>query len=489
MGQTRTPFSIFQNIFNLFSTTSDQGYEPVNTQDLDGEETTPDPNTMNTNAHTGDMADTNKSAFVTHSASAWSGRGDSNSDEPTVPGHGAGTVADRETSSSETAEASQGLYILEAKSVHWWSYLATADFWIVVAIGQVLALCITATNTFTTFLNNENFSAPAFQTLFNYVFLAIIYNTIFLVRDGPRVWLQTTYRDGWKYLIMAFLDVEGNYFTVLAYEYTNLLSAQLLNFWSIVCVVIISFLFLKVRYKPFQIVGILICCGGMGILLGSDYIVQRDSGSSGGESKLKGDLFGLLGATLYGTSNVLEEWLVSKAPMHHVLAYIGLLGMIINGTQAAIFDRDTIAGSAWSGKVGGYLAGYTVCLTLFYTLAPLILRMGSAAFFDISLLTANFWGVIIGIHVFGLSIHFMYPIAFVCIIIGLMIYFLSGSILGDSKKPWLGDNQEGGVAGVGTAKLRAINAARMAQVEAENGYVPAPVKTTARLRAIFGKKL
>jgi solute carrier family 35 protein F1/2 len=254
-----------------------------------------------------------------------------------------------------------------------------------------------------------------------------------------------------------------------------------------VCVVIISFVMLKDRYKLIQCFGIIVCCGGMGILLASDYIVQRDSGTSGGETKLKGDLFGLLGASLYGISNVFEEWLVSKAPMYHVLAFMGLLGTIINGTQAAIFDRDTIAGSAWSGKVGGYLVGYTLCLTLFYSLAPLILRMGSAAFFDISLLTANFWGVIIGIHVFGLSIHFLYPIAFVCIIIGLTIYFLSGSVLGDSKKPWLGDNQEAGVAGVGTAKLRAINAARMAHVEAENGTVPD--KKLAKVRALFGKKI
>lgn len=358
----------------------------------------------------------------------------------------------------ETEAATRGLHILEARSAHWYSYLLTPSFWLVIAIGQVLALCITATNTFTSFLSGAHFNAPAFQTFFNYAFLAVVYNTLFLVRDGPRAWWRLARRDGWKYLIMAFLDVEGNYFTVLAYQYTNILSAQLLNFWSIVCVVLISFFLLKVRYKIFQVVGILVCCGGMGILLASDHITGSNGGP--GANMLKGDLFGLLGATLYGTSNVLEEWLVSKAPMHHVLAFIGLLGMIINGVQASIFDRDSIAAANWDGQIAGWLVGYTLCLALFYTLAPLILRMGSAAFFDISLLTANFWGVIIGIRVFGLTIHFLYPIAFVCIVIGLFVYFLSGNILGDSRKPWLGENQEGGVAGIGTAKLRAIKAAQ-----------------------------
>ncbi|TQV98065.1 DUF914 domain membrane protein [Cordyceps javanica] len=373
--------------------------------------------------------------------------------------------------SSEGDSVTQGMHILETQSSHWWSYITTPDFWIVVAIGQVLALCITATNTFTTFLANAHTNIPAFQTVFNYILLFLVYTTVFLIRDGPRVWWRALLKDGWRYLIMAFLDVEGNYFTVLAYRYTNILSAQLINFWSIVCVVVISFTLLKVRYKLFQVIGILVCCGGMGILLASDHITNSNGGPA--ENHLKGDLFALLGATLYGTSNVFEEWLVSKAPMHHVLSFIGLFGMIINGVQAAIFDRTSFQQAHWDSQVAGWLVGYTLCLFLFYTLAPLILRMGSAAFFDISLLTANFWGVIIGIRVFGLTIHFLYPIAFVCIILGLVTYFLSGSLLGDSKKPWLGENQEGGVAGFGTAKLRAINAARIAQQEAENGY-PAP---------------
>lgn len=382
---------------------------------------------------------------------------------------------------SEAAAASQGLDLLDARPARWYSYLATVDFWLVVAIGQVLALCITATNTFTTLLASARFNAPALQTLLNYALLALVYNALFLARDGPRAWARTARRDGWKYLVMAFLDVEGNYFTVLAYQYTNILSAQLLNFWSIVCIVAISALLLHVRYRPTQLIGILVCCGGMGILLASDHLQRRNGG--GGPEMLRGDLYGLLGATLYGSSNVLEEWLVSKAPMHHVLAFIGLLGVLINGVQAAIFDRASLAASQWSDSVAVWLVGYTLCLFLFYTLAPLILRMGSAAFFDISLLTANFWGVI-GVRVFGLSIHFLYPVAFACIVAGLAVYFLSGS-LGDSRKPWLGRNQEAGVAGIGTAKLRAINAARAAAHAAAGDAVGSSEVSTPTARGLL----
>ncbi|OTA97551.1 hypothetical protein M434DRAFT_26576 [Hypoxylon sp. CO27-5] len=353
---------------------------------------------------------------------------------------------------------SHGLQHIEAKKFHWYSYLTTADFWIVLLLGQLLSLCITATNTFTTFLANYGTSIPAFQTVFMYILLSLIYLTYTVYTYGPKKYGKILLRDGWKYFILSFLDVQGNYFTVLAYRYTNILSAQLINFWAIVCVVIISFLLLHVRYKIFQIIGILICCGGMGILLASDHIQGNNGGPA--ENMLKGDLFALLGATCYGLTNVFEEWYVSKRPMYEVLSFMGLFGMCINGVQAAIFDRQSFQQATWNNAVAGYLVGYTLVLALFYSVVPFILRIASAAFYNISLLTANFWGTIIGIHVFGYAIHFMYPIAFVLIIVGLTVYFLAGSILGESKKPWLGDNQEDGVAGWGTAKLKALNTAR-----------------------------
>jgi solute carrier family 35, member F1/2 len=411
-----------------------------------------------------EVATSTQPEVVTHTASLKDGmnRVNTNSDQDVI----AYDAAVPQT--SEDAAVGQGIHILETKSVHWWSYLTTPDFWIVLGIGQILALCITSTNTLSSLLAGEGTSVPAFQNIFNYVLLFLIYTTVFIVKEGPKAWGVVAWKHGWKYLIMSFLDVEGNYFTVLAYRYTNILSAQLINFWAIVCVVIISFFFLKVRYSIFQIIGIVVCIGGMGILIGSDHISGGNGGP--GEDMVKGDLFALVGATCYGLSNVFEEWLVSKAPVYHVLSFIGLFGVIINGVQCAIFDRQAFQDATWNGDIAGYLVGFTLCLCLFYSLVPFLLRMASAGFYNISLLTANFWGVIIGTRVFGLSVHFMYPIAFVCIIIGLTTYFLTGSTLGESKKPWLGDNQEEGFAGLGTAKLKALNAARNAQLEPENGH-------------------
>jgi solute carrier family 35 protein F1/2 len=262
--------------------------------------------------------------------------------------------------------------------------------------------------------------------------------------------------------------------------------------------------------------GILVCCGGMGLLLASDHITGSNGGTAA--NQLKGDLFMLLGSSCYGLDNVLEEFLVSKRPIYEVVGQIGFWGTIISGAQAGIFDRAAFRAATWDGKVGGYLVGYTGCLFIFCELfclcfgaifvnhnpvlppsifvgytndavedsfTPIMFRMSSAAFFNISLLTGNFWGVAIGTKVFGLHIHYLYPIAFVLIMVGefpmmrktlyqilvgvglhddcqhihclgLFVYFtLTKSVLGEAKKPWLGHNQHLGISGIGTARRKA----------------------------------
>jgi solute carrier family 35 protein F1/2 len=357
-------------------------------------------------------------------------------------------------SSSEAAPADQ----LDNKKKGFLAYFKTKEFYIILILGQVLAITNTATSTFSTLLSNDGTSIPAFQTFFNYVLLNIIFTTYSFYRYGFKGWARMVWYRGWKYFILAFCDVEGNYFIVLAYRYTTMLSAQLINFWAIAVVVIISFIFLRVRYHISQILGILICIGGMGVLIASDHITGTNGGDISSGSQVKGDLFALLGATFYGLANTGEEYFVSTEPVYEVLGQMAFWGMLINGVQAGIFDRASFRSATWNSQVGGYLTGYTLCLTFFYCLAPLLFRLSSAAFFNISMLTMNFWGVVIGIEVFHYTIHWMYPIAFVLIIVGQLIYFLGRRVLGEARKPWLGRNQERGVSGLFTAK-RKIDAA------------------------------
>lgn len=363
--------------------------------------------------------------------------------------HSSGDSPSPADSSSALANARRELF----------AYVRTPRFYLVLFMGQVLSLCITGTNTLTALLANHGTSIPAFQLFFNYVLLNIVYSSYTLYQVGPKGYWEMLRTRSWKYFILSFLDVEGNYFVVLAFRYTTVISAQLINFWAIVAVVILSFSFLRVRYHWTQVVGILVCCGGMGLLLARD---AKNGSSVGGSipTELKGDLFMLLGASFYGFSNVAEEFLVSTAPLYEVVGQIGMWGMFISGVQASIFDRQSFRNANWTPAVGGYQAGFTLIMFIFYTTVPVLLRLSSAAFFNISLLTSNFYGVAIGIRVFGYHFDRFYPLAFTMIILGLCLYFAYLSVFGEAKKPWLGENQEDGVAGVGTAKRMATEQAR-----------------------------
>jgi solute carrier family 35 protein F1/2 len=78
------------------------------------------------------------------------------------------------------------------------AYLLTKDFWFILVLGQILAICITGTNTLTTLLVIEGTSIPAFQTLFNYVLLNIMYTGYTFYKYGFKKWAKMIRKDGWK---------------------------------------------------------------------------------------------------------------------------------------------------------------------------------------------------------------------------------------------------------------------------------------------------
>ncbi len=84
------------------------------------------------------------------------------------------------------------------RSNDWFAYIKTRDFWIVLVLGQILALCLTATNTFSTLLVNKGTSIPAFQTFINYVFLNLIYTSYTIYKYGLKGYGKFLWKDGWK---------------------------------------------------------------------------------------------------------------------------------------------------------------------------------------------------------------------------------------------------------------------------------------------------
>ncbi|KAI1309330.1 hypothetical protein EDD11_004113 [Mortierella claussenii] len=299
--------------------------------------------------------------------------------------------------------------------------LCSRHFLIILVLGQVLSLCITATTIFTTKLaqGDNPISIPTTQSFLNYFVLGVVYTGVTLYKEGLRGWFEIMRRRSLYYIAFALIDVEGNYFVVKAYNYTSLLSAMLLDAWTIPCVVLLSVLFLRMRFVRWHYLGVFICLVGMGFLIWSDMKAGKDFP---GSDYVKGDLFCILGATLYAFSNVGQEYLVRQRPMYEVVGQLGFWATIINGIQLAILERHELQNIEWTGSVVGYIIGFDIAMFLMYSLSPLLFRLSSATFFNLSLLTSDFYGLLFGLFLFDAQINKIYPIAYVLIILGIIMY-------------------------------------------------------------------
>ncbi|KAF9905956.1 hypothetical protein BX616_000872 [Lobosporangium transversale] len=290
----------------------------------------------------------------------------------------------------------------------------------IVLLGQFLALCITATTILTTELaQTNNISIPTTQSFLNYLVLGVVYTTITLFKVGFSGWWEIIRRRSLYYILFALIDVEGNYFIVKAYSYTSLLSAMLLDAWTIPCVVLLSVFFLKMRFVRWHYLGVFVCLVGMAFLIWSDMRAGKDYP---GTDYIKGDLFCLVGATFYAFSNVGQEYLVRQRPMYEVVGQLGFWATIINGIQLAILERHELKSITWTGPIIGYIIGFDIAMFLLYSVSPILLRLSSATFFNLSLLTSDFYGLLFGLFLFSAKINELYPIAYVLICLGIIIY-------------------------------------------------------------------
>lgn len=114
----------------------------------------------------------------------------------------------------------------------------------------------------------------------------------------------------------------------------------------------------------------MICIGGLVMLVASDQL----TGNKGSEAvnKVKGDLFMVSGATLYGFSNsgfsdlfnhclilallanAAEEYLVRQSPLYEVVGQLGMWGTLIIGAQAAILEHKAMKDVPWNGPIGEF---------------------------------------------------------------------------------------------------------------------------------------
>ncbi|TFL02085.1 DUF914-domain-containing protein [Pterulicium gracile] len=298
--------------------------------------------------------------------------------------------------------------------------LWTRRFVLSLLAGQAVALCITCTNVTTTELVSRGWALPTTQSVFLYFALFIIYTPYTMYQYGMKGWAKMVLRDGWKYIILAACDVEANFMVVKAYQYSNLLSCMLLNAWATPVCMFFSWVYMRPRYRWSQILGVLVCIGGLGMLVASDQLTNKDYVAA---NVAKGNGLMLAGATLYGFTNATEEFFVRNSPLYEVVGQLGMWGFIICMSQAAGLEHKDWMVMNWDGAVIGLIVAFTAAMLILYTVAPILYRMASSTFYNISLLASNFYGLLFGLFLYNYDPYWLYFVSFVVVIVGLVVYF------------------------------------------------------------------
>uniref|UniRef100_A0A0R3RI81 Solute carrier family 35 member F1 n=1 Tax=Elaeophora elaphi TaxID=1147741 RepID=A0A0R3RI81_9BILA len=302
-----------------------------------------------------------------------------------------------------------------------------------IVYGQILSLCLCGTGVGSQLLSKNGVNTPAAQSFLNYFLLSFIYGTMLVFRKGENSFLPVVRKRGWRYLLLAIVDVQANYIIVYAYQFTNLTSVQLLDCSTIPMVLLLSWLFLSTRYLLTHIIGVGICLVGIAVLIWADALEGK--GSSGDSNRVLGDVLCLTGSILYAVGNVGEEFLVKQNSRVEYLGMVGLFGSIISGIQLAALEHRELASVNWSGTIVVYYLLFAACMFLFYSLVSVVVQKASALMFNLSILTADFYTLIFGIFMFKYEFHPLYFASFSLVIIGSLIYSIRETERRDSDEP------------------------------------------------------
>ncbi|KAJ0062140.1 hypothetical protein NL108_016191, partial [Boleophthalmus pectinirostris] len=202
----------------------------------------------------------------------------------------------------------------------------------------------------------------------------------------------------WKYLVMGLADVEANYTVVKAYQYTTLTSIQLLDCFVIPVLMLLSWFFLKTRYRPLHFAAVMVCLIGVGAMVGADILAGRAQGSE--EAVVLGDALVLVSASLYAVSNVCQEHTVKTLSTGEFLGMMGLFGTIISGVQLAVLESGAVGLITWNLRIALLFALYALCMFALYSFMPVVVRMTSATAVNLSLLTADLFSLFCGLFLF-----------------------------------------------------------------------------------------
>ena len=323
----------------------------------------------------------------------------------------------------------------------------------VIAIAQTLSILISITSIISAFLSKEGLSCPASQNFLCYLLLFLYHKLVHIKMNNGNEY--DTRNEGvvdervsehvendaaldrkfnnWKFMLLALLDVEANFFIVLSFRYTSVTSVVLLNQFSIPMAATLTWFAGLAKYSFGNMAGITCCLLGLLVLTSSDIFLHSNSAVDRGRgiNPLMGDSLALFAAMIYASANVFQELLLERASASDVLGNLGMYGAIISLVQGLLLELKVLAAATWSLSIIGAVLAYSFVLFLFYSLVPKVLQSAGSTLLNLSLLSSNLWVVLSRLFFFGgfsLWDAIVFAVSFGLVSSGVALYSLCGKV-------------------------------------------------------------
>ncbi|XP_022912039.2 solute carrier family 35 member F2-like [Onthophagus taurus] len=309
--------------------------------------------------------------------------------------------------------------------------------WQNIILGQILSLLLVISNTILHHVNTPPINVlPTGQNFPHYMFLCSVYTSWLAFRRGDHGLISIIKARGWRYLLLCLIDVQANTLLSTAHQFTTLTCVQLLGCVAIPVALALSCLVLGVRFRMVHIIAVSICLIGVGGLV----LANIDDKKMDGKNQLVGDMLCLGGAVLFAIVTVLQELSVKNTDVVEYLGLLGLFGSVVSGIQMLLLEKQTILNTSWS-DASVLLGTLTLCQFIYCTLSSIfLLYMGNTAL-HLSLLTGNYYTLMIGMLLFNYKLHALYFLSFVLTMTGVFIYSIRQTPIGSHSRRYTQNNR------------------------------------------------
>ena len=223
----------------------------------------------------------------------------------------------------------------------------------------------------------------------------------------------------YMYAILAVADMYAQIFMIWAFRYTTITSVAVMDALAIPSAMVLSRFWLGRRYGLLHFVGVIACMTGILLNVFQDYeedqAAQAEAIASGNPQdsypqKALGDALGFFGGILFGISNTIAEHLVrdvkstgsSEISRFEYLAMMGTIASSICVIQTVLLERNEIQQFVLTVNNDDMCSHrdvillwmfFAVCCVIGYVGTARFLQVSEAVFYNLSLLTGDFWCV------------------------------------------------------------------------------------------------